>query len=129
MQLVVAGWTDELTGRDSRIKVVERLDSVHTLLATPRYDEFRDVLLDLARTAAPLRIVEVAGNEEILLTGVAPSDWTFPGDHGELVYSLPLPTDSTRKRIAIRMPTPALLDFLRVLQTEGRATVDHIYDY
>lgn len=129
MQLVVAGWEDRLAPADSGIAVLERLDPVHTLVATPRYDRFRDVLLGWARTDSALAIKEVAGNREIFLTGVAPAGWRYPGPEAAMPYSLPLPTDPTRERFTLRVPVAELLPALRRIETEGQARVDHVYDY
>src|SRR3546814_4065209 len=47
--MVVCGWSDDLARNDGRIAALERLDGLHTLVAVPRYDVFRDVILGLAR--------------------------------------------------------------------------------
>ena len=129
MQMIVAGAVDSVAAGEPRLQVVERLNAVHALAATPRYDAFRDVMLGLAATRAPLRIVEIAGNDDILLTGVAPAAWRYAGPAGRVVYSLPLPSDATRKRVAMRVPVPELLPTLTALGAEGHLAVDHIYDY
>jgi hypothetical protein len=129
MQLVVTGWSDTLARREPNLVAIARLDSLHTLVATPRYDGFRDVLLRLAQSPGSLRITEVAGNDEILVSGVAPARWTYSGSAGAVDYALPLPTDSTRKRVALRLPVRGLLPVLDSLASEGRLAIDHIYDY
>ncbi len=129
MQLVVAGWSDTLARRDPRLSFVARLDSVHALVATPRYDGFRDVLQELARSATSLRIKEIAGNRTIFLTGVAPAGWRYAGSTGEVVYALPLPTDSSRKRFGLSASVRRLLPLLAELGSDGRVAIDHVYDY
>jgi len=129
MQMVVTGWSSRLTTADSGIRVLEQLDDVHTLIATPRYDRFRDVMIGLARSDSTVTIREIAGNREIFLTGVAPAAWTYPGVEGVVPYTLPLPTDPSRKRFTLRLPVALLLATLRQLDTEGEAQVDHVYDY
>ena len=129
MQMIVAGWADSLAAREPRLKLVARLDSVHALASTPRYDAFRDVMLGLAASGAPLRLVEIAGNDDILLTGVAPAAWRHTGSAGQVVYALPLPSDASRKRVAMRVPVPELLPTRAALRAEGQLVVDHIYDY
>jgi hypothetical protein len=129
MQLVVTGWSDTLARRDSRVSLVTRLDSVHALIATPRYDGFRDVLQQLARSGRSLRIAEIAGNRVIFLTGVAPAAWRYAGSTGTVAYALPLPTDSSRKRIGVSVPVRGLLPLLEEFASDGRVAIDHIYDY
>jgi len=129
MQMVVTGWNDRLATADSGIRILEQLDDVHTLIATPRYDRFRDVMTGLAQADSTVTIREIAGNREIFLTGVAPAGWTYPGVEGVVPYTLPLPTDPARKRFTLRLPVPRLLATLRQLDAEGVARVDHVYDY
>jgi FAD/FMN-containing dehydrogenase len=142
MKMVVTGWSDSLAVRDTTLKAEARLDSTHTLVSTPRYDGFRDAVLRLARANAtsnaasnaawrpPLAITEVAGNETILITGVAPAGWRWRGlPSARVTYALPLPADASRKRVAMRVPVRDLLPVLRSLGDEGRVAVDHVYDY
>ena len=129
MQLVATGWTDSLAAAYPAVKTVARLDTAHTLLAAPRYDAFRDAMLALARTHAPVRLTEIAGNDDILVTGVAPRGWASPTYAGQLVYALPLPSDATRERVAMRVKVPDLLPVLDRLAAEGKLDVDHVYDY
>lgn len=129
MQMVVANWRMGNLTPDNRIVVIEALDQTHMLVATPRYDSFRDTLLEVARKNARLEILEIAGNREILLTGLAPSEWQYGGSRGRVMYSLPVPTDGSRKRIAMRIPNAELIEVLRELQREANLVIDHIYDY
>jgi hypothetical protein len=129
IQMVVTGWPDDTTAVDARISVVRQVDRHHTLVSTPRYDAFRDAMLAVATEPGELEIREIAGNDEIFLTGVAPAAWEYRGHNAEVSFSLPLPTDRSRKRIAMRVRVPALLPLLAELRAEGLMTVDHIYDY
>jgi hypothetical protein len=129
IRMVVSGLTDDVVNGDPRIEPLERLDDVHTLVAVPRYDEFRDIVVRLARTDAPVEIQEIAGNDEIFLSGIAPVGWSYQGAPATVAYTLPLPTDATRKRIAMKVPVRQLLPLLRSLDAEGRVAIDHIYDY
>jgi FAD/FMN-containing dehydrogenase len=129
MQMIVTGWTDSTTAHHAAIKPVGRVDSVHTLVAAPRYDKFRDAIRQLAVSNDRVRIEEIAGNREILLTGVAPAAWKYSGPTGRDVFEMALPTDASRKRVAIRVPVSELLAVVKRLDTEGQLVVDHIYDY
>jgi FAD/FMN-containing dehydrogenase len=129
MQLVATGWTDALAAAFPKVEVKARLDSVHTLLAAPRYDEFRDLMLALAHQRAKVRFTEIAGNDDIFVTGVAPAGWRSPVVAGQVVYSLPLPSDATHERVAMRVKVPELLNVLAALEAERGLAVDHIYDY
>ena len=129
IRMVVALPGDSLPGAFRRTERVASLDRVHSLLAAPRYDVFRDLLIEAARSSSATRIKEIAGNEEIFLTGVAAADWRYAGIDAVVVYAMPLPTDAGRKRVAVRAPVRRLLPFLAAMNAEGKLTVDHIYDY
>ncbi len=129
MQLVATGWSDSIAGRHAKLAMIARLDSVHTLLASPRYDEFRDALLELASANDGVRITEIAGNRLILLTGVAPAAWNYSGVTASVDYTVPLPSDASRKRVVMRVPVGELLAVLRELDPKTGLAVDHIYDY
>ena len=129
IQMVVTGRPGDTATFEAPLDVVREIDQHHTLVSTPRYDAFRDAMLALAADPGQLEIREIAGNDEIFLTGVAPAEWQYRGQSGEVSFSLPLPTDRRRKRVAMRARVSALLPLLAELQAEGLMTVDHIYDY
>ena len=129
IHLVVRGWGDAVARSNASLAVVGRLDSLHTLVAAPRYDGFRDAMRGLARDPRGVEIVEIAGNDEIFLTGTAPAGWRWTSRQGSVPYTLPLPTDSTRMRVTLRVPVPRLLPVLAELDRAGQLQVDHIYDY
>jgi FAD/FMN-containing dehydrogenase len=131
MQLVVTGWVDSLAARVPHATLLARLDSVHTLLATPRYDAFVDAMREIAAVQTAVEVVEIAGNREIFLTGVASRDWEYSSSVVEpaVAYTLPLPTDPARMRFTMRVPVRRLMALLRAFAREPRAQVDHVYDY
>lgn len=127
MQIVLAhrGKLPEGTGR---MKVLDRIDSHRVVAASARYDAFGKEMRALAASGAAVEIEEIAGNREILLTGVAPAAWRYAGSRAKVEYTLPLATDAAKKRVAMRVPTGQLLEVLRETSRGGLA-VDHIYDY
>jgi FAD/FMN-containing dehydrogenase len=133
MQMVMTGWTDAVAARHPSITTVARLDSVFTVVAAPRYDAFRDAIRELAASGDSVRISEIAGNHQIFITGVTPRHWRYDGATSGVrsVFNVPLPTDSTRQRVAMRVPVTELLGVLRQLDAmrERGVSIDHIYDY
>jgi hypothetical protein len=129
MKFVVGGWPDSLTRIDTAFRTLARLDSVNSLVSTPRYDGFRDAMARLAAAHTGARVKEIAGNGQIFVTGVAPADWTYHGSDAQVPYALLLPSDKTHKRVAIIIPARNLLDVLGELKEEGRLEIDHVYDY
>ncbi len=129
MQMVVTGWSDAVGQRHPAIKTLARLDSIHTLVAAPRCDEFRDAIRQLAASGgerAHFRDRRQSGN---LPHRRRTRAWEYDHRAGRMVYALPVPTDSTKKRVAIRVPVGDLLTVLARLDAARQAAVDHIYDY
>ena len=129
MEMIVTGWSDSVAARHKAIKTIARLDSVHALVASPRYDEFRDAIRRLAGADDGVRISEIAGNREILLTGVATADWKNRDVSARVLYEVPLPADSLRKRVAMQVSVSELLAVMRRLGGQRALVIDHIYDY
>lgn len=129
IRFVVAGWSEALAGRHPRVELVRPLGDGLALVATPRFDAFRDVMLALAADTASAEIREIAGNDEIFFTGLAPVGWQYAGVRGQVEYAVPVPTDPSRERIAVRVSVRQLLPLLRELTANGTVAVDHIYDY
>ena len=129
MQMVVTGWSDSAAARYRAMKAIARLDDVHTLVASPRYDEFRDAIRRLAGADDGVRISEIAGNREILMTGVATADWKSSDVSARVLYEVPLPSDALRKRVAMRVSVADLLPVMQRLGRQRALVIDHIYDY
>ena len=143
-RMVVTGWTDALpagtpgrapspadSARPLPAGTLGRapIDGARTMIVTPQFDGFRDAVLELARQTEDVTILEVAGNREVLLTGIAPANWRFAAPAGEMLYGMRLATAPDRRRVLLRVPAQRLLEVVRSLQREGALNVDHIYDY
>ncbi|MGQ0646925.1 MAG: FAD-binding oxidoreductase [Gemmatimonadaceae bacterium] len=129
MSMVVTEWADSLAGDSTGITKVASLTPVHTLVTTPRYDGFRHAVTDLAVRGSAARITEIAGNDDILLTGVAPRAWNWSMPGAQILHAMALPTDAERKRIVMRVRVGQLLRVLASLAAQRGMAVDHIYDY
>jgi len=129
IQMIVGGWNEATTVQHPTVVQLAKLDSVHTLVSVPRYDKFRDAIRQISVANDGVRISEIAGNREILLTGVAPMAWHYADFFGRVDYEMPLPTDPSRKRLTVRVPVSELPGVLHRLDAGGQMAVDHIYDY
>ncbi|HEV3051015.1 MAG TPA: FAD-binding oxidoreductase [Longimicrobium sp.] len=126
---VVYGDTASLAPGDRRVVARRQIGPRHSLVTIQRYDAFWQVMRDAARRGEATPIVEIAGNDDIVVTGVAPANWRYVGPDAEFLYALPLPSDARRIRPVLKVRTRDLLPFLHRVQAEGRLTVDHVYDY
>ena len=129
MKFVAGGWPDSLARADTSFRLVARLDQANSLVSTPRYDGFRDAMGRLAAAHTGVRVKEIAGNDRIFVTGIAPADWQYAGGAAQIPFALLLPSDKSRKRVAMIIPARNLLDVLGGLRIEGKLVLDHVYDY
>ena len=78
--------------------------------------------------AKGVRFVNIAGNDEILVTALAPAGRTPDVSPAQIASLAPLPTDRSRVRLALRVPVRSLHDVLTRL-VSGGITIEHLYDY
>ena len=125
-------WAEDLsvpagaTGNPATIRMERPVDGRSAVLVLPRFTAFRDTLLALPPGQG--RLLAVAGNDEIMVTVLAPRDWRYALAEGQAVFEQEVLTEPERKRVAVRVPVPALLGVLAQLREQG-LTVEHVYDY
>jgi hypothetical protein len=94
----------------------------------PRYQEFTELAVKLAER--DVHFVQVAGNDEIMVTVVVPSGWTYdlPAGDGTLLFTENVLTQPGAKRIALECRVRALPTLIRHFTSAG-IKIEHIYDY
>jgi len=122
---VKPGATD-LSDLSPSIKAVDRLDDGSFLVSLPRYEPFKQAVTTLVSHDA--RLVEVAGNDQILMTVIAPSTWQDVGHQGVKVCEWTILTDPAKKRVALLVPVDRLHETLPAFSRDG-VTLDHLYDF
>jgi len=112
-----------------------RTDSVVTLprgyraLRVPRYAGVLTALRALAADSVPVRLVEIAGNGRVAVTGTAPLGWR-PAAAAAPILAYRVPTDPARMRVLVDVPVLELVQFLRVEESRPDGLgIDHLYDY
>lgn len=129
-ELEIALWAtgvpERLIARERELALIKRLDEESAIVTLPRYEPFTQIVPGLMQRG--VRFVEVAGNDEILITVIAPNPWegSLPGS--ERLFALALPTDPSRQRVALRVQVATLHLTLAAL-AEGPVTLEHLYDY
>lgn len=126
IQARVKNTTGDLLTEEAGVRVVKELNKGSYIVALPRFQAFTDIVPKLARRG--VRFVEIAGNDEILVTAIAPGDWEYDLKEGELVFTMEILTQPHLKRLAVRTPIKSLHSVLSDLQSQ-RAQIEHIYDY
>jgi hypothetical protein len=108
------------------IKSVKQLGPQAYVITMPRYEAFTKAAL--AMNDAGTRFVSIAGNDELLVSAIAPAAFTLPVGPASVVVTLPIQTEPGRVRLAVRTPLVALQETLAALRSGG-ATIEHLYDY
>jgi hypothetical protein len=107
------------------VKKVKDLGNSSYLLSVPHYQGFTDTIPVLAEQG--VTFVDFAGNDEILLTVIAPQNWEAPIQNGTVIFTINT-TTNTSKRVGIQAPVRTLHTLLQQLKVEGVA-IEHLYDY
>ncbi len=108
------------------VRPVRMLGPGHWIITVPHYQGFTDTVPLLARDG--VQFDEVAGNDEIMLTLVAPSTWTYNLSGGRPLFAMTLLTGPELKRVAVQVPVKDLGPVLRDLDAKG-LRLEHLFDY
>jgi hypothetical protein len=110
---------------DPRIRPLGRTGQGLTIVEAPRYAQLTDILRKLA--AAGIDPVEIAGNDDIFVTVLAPS--AAPPPRGAAVLlSIPLDERPGWRRLGLSTKVARLGALLRAVEAGG-GEVEHVYDY
>lgn len=110
---------------DPRIKLVEMLGSA-SIIETDRYSTFADIMTGMAKRSA--NFIEIAGNQNILVTVLAPMETTTVPEGAALLFQVPVAARPGWQRLALDVKVPELLELLRSIQRSG-LLLEHVYDY
>ena len=75
-----------------------------------------------------VQIVEIAGNNRILVSVVAPSSWQYRGGNAQELFSEPILTSPEKQRVLLLSQIPSLSMAITELEAQG-TVVEHVYDY
>lgn len=108
------------------IRIV-REDESGVLADLPRYEAFKIAANSVAAQGIAFR--EIAGNSgDILLSVIAPQDWT-PPQGSRVLFTQPILTRPGRLRVALVLSVATLSSQLQALGREPGTTLEHVYDY
>jgi len=107
------------------VKVIQQVEDVQ-LIELPRYEAFTNIVTTLARRDTQL--IEIAGNDDILITVLAPGDWSGEIEAGNILFTMPVLTESGQQRVGMRVPVQSIHSVINTLEKEGVKT-EHLYDY
>ena len=108
------------------VKKIRELEDGACVVSLPHYQGFTDTAPALARTGVEFR--DLAGNDEILLTVVAPTEWKYDLPQGSLLFTMEMMNTGATKRFAVQAPVHSLGAMLRAFETRG-IKIEHLFDY
>src|SRR5262245_56956797 len=126
IRTVVVGLTSDDVVAEPRIKVLRELGGDRTLILTPRYQAYTDLLVKLARQGRD--VAEIAGNDRILMTVVVASGSLPPLDGAHLLFEQSIQSRASHRRVGLDVEVPRLAATIRAVERAG-ATIEHIFDY
>jgi hypothetical protein len=126
IQVWATGLTSDVQRRESQIEIVQQINDLTAIASVPRYEAFTQLVPRLTRQG--VQFVEIAGNDEILLTAFVPRLWEYDLTEGKLLFEMPILTQPNHKRIAVKASVKSL--HLLLAEMERREVrLEHIYDY
>jgi len=126
IESVVRGLDESDRGPGSNITLRRELGDGLALVVTPRYAAFTHILLELA--AHGRQIVEIAGNDTILLTALAPQGVDLELPNTRAIFAYPVRSRPGWHRDGMLVGVPSLIQTIQELQSRG-AVLEHVYDY
>ena len=111
---------------DSTVSRVKALSPRSYIVSLPPDEAFTVTTMRLV--ARGVRFLDIAGNDEMLVTAIVPGGFRDAPVHGTLVFDAPLLEDASRRRVALKLPVRDLHAILPALERRG-ARIEHLYDY
>jgi hypothetical protein len=108
------------------IRKVSDLRPGAAIVTIPRYEAFTGHVLKLVDLG--VRFIDIAGNDEILVTLLAPATWTTSDSVITVIVSEPILTEPAMHRVAVKVPVRSLHALIGALRKAG-VTIEHLYDY
>lgn len=127
---VVAGLDDSDTAADPRIRRIRDVSAADgrrgVLIETPRYQAFTEIVRGFGERQRTL--LEIAGNRRILTTVLAPADKPLSVPEAQEMFSLPIQSQPSLRRIGLDTPVSALASQVGAVERAG-GRFEHAYDY
>jgi len=126
IQVWAEGLSDEVLTREPQLRIVKAIDTHAAIVALPRYEAYTHIVRRLVRQG--VQFVEMAGNHDILITVIAPHNWSYDLQDGAFLFAMPIRTQPQRQRVAVQAPVKSLHRVLNMLESR-HIEIEHIYDY
>jgi hypothetical protein len=108
------------------VRILRDVGNKQAMLEIPRYQEFTSAALGLIHAGVHFR--QIASNQLIVISAIAPSGWLNNIPNLQLLLAQPLLTDPGNTRIVLLCRVPELHNTLPMLENQG-LKIEHLYDY
>ena len=122
LRFVAKGAPAQFRAIDPRLVLIGTLPGGLTIVRAPRYQQFNDLLAKMA--TAGVALVEIAGNDDILVTVLLPDAVSAPG---AVVFRQPIEKPGW-SRVGMAVTVSRLFATMRDVRAGG-GVVEHVYDY
>lgn len=126
LRFIARGTLESLTSIDARLKPVGVLRGGLTIVEAPRYAQFTALLEKLSQN--PIELVEIAGNDDILITIHLPAAANPQWRNATTLLAMPLGEKPDWQRLGLAIKVADLLSTIRQVKAIG-GTLEHVYDY
>ena len=108
---------------DPRLKPVGTTQNGQTIVEAPRYAEFTTLLRNLAE--ARIAVSDIAGNDDIFLTVLAPTNARLPAP---ALFAMPLGDRPGWQRVGMEVKVSRLTAIMPAIEAAG-GKIEHVHDY
>ncbi len=122
---VVAGLSDDDIAREPRIRRLRDVAPGQTLIETPRYDAFTDIMRGFAQSSRSF--LEIAGARRILTTALV-RDGAAPQTNARALFANPIQSKPGWRRVGYDVDVRDLTAHIAEVERQG-AVFEHAYDY
>jgi hypothetical protein len=108
------------------VRILRDVGNKQAMVEIPRYQEFTSAALGLIHAGVQFR--QIASNELIVISAIAPSGWTNNIPNVQMLLAQPWLTNPGNSRIVLLCRVPELHNILPMLEHQG-VKIEHLYDY
>lgn len=126
LQSVVRGTDLARLTADPQITLISTIDDQHAVIETPRYRAFTEILMALSKRGGD--VVEIAGNDDILVTVRAPLGHRITHQGVRELFAIPIQSRLGWRRVGLDVKVTELSPLIRAL-SGSPAEFEHVYDY
>jgi hypothetical protein len=108
------------------VAIIRELGGGMLLVRTPRYEAFTNILRAWAKNGTS--VVEIAGNDRILTTVIAPRRSAIDAPGSTRIFAIPIQSKPGWERIGFDTEVPMITAQIIAVERQG-AVFEHAYDY